>query len=157
MNDFKYEVDDGKVTITDYTGAGGDVIVPAEIDGLPVTAIGDNAFCHCTGLTSITLPEGCTTIGYYAFSGCTGLNSITLPNSLTTISIGAFKRCTGLTSINIPAKEADDAAKKDDIAGEIVAILDLVHFHFGGLDSPISPESREEFRQRILKLKGRAE
>ena len=28
MNDFKYEVDDGKVTITDYTGAGGDVVVP---------------------------------------------------------------------------------------------------------------------------------
>ena len=97
MNDFEYEVDEGKVTIADYTGAGGDVIVPSMIDGLPVTRIGDNAFCYCTGLTSITLPEGCTTIGYYAFSGCTGLTSITLPNSLTTIRGGAFSRLVDIT------------------------------------------------------------
>ena len=93
MSDFEYEVDDGKVTITDYTGAGGDVVVPDTIDGRPVTCIGDNAFCYCTGLTSITLPEGCTTIGYYAFSGCTSLTSITLPNSITTIGDRAFQDC----------------------------------------------------------------
>ena len=93
MSDFEYEVEDGKVTITGYTGNGGDVVIPDEIEGLPVTCIGDNAFCYCTGLTSITLPEGCTTIGYYVFSGCTGLTSITLPNSITTISVGAFKGC----------------------------------------------------------------
>lgn len=93
MSDFKYEVEDGQVTVTGYTGAGGDVVVPGEIDGFPVNCIGDNAFCYCTGLTSITLPEGCTTIGYYAFSGCTGLTIITLPNSLTTISVGAFAGC----------------------------------------------------------------
>ena len=92
MNDFVYEVDGGKVTITDYTGAGGDVMVPSMIDGLPVTTIGDNAFCYCTGLTSITLPEGCTTIGYYAFSGCTGLTSITLPDGCS-IGEGAFEGC----------------------------------------------------------------
>ena len=56
-----------------------------------------------------------------------------------------------------PTKD-DAAEEKDIIAAEIIAILDLVHFHFGRLNSaPISPESREEFRQRILKLKGRAE
>ena len=102
MNDFKYEVDDGKATITDYTGKGGDVIVPSMIDGFPVTCIGDNAFCYCTGLTSITLPASLTTIGYYAFSGCTGLTSITLPNSITTIGDWAFARCHSLTSIFLP-------------------------------------------------------
>lgn len=56
------------------------------------------------------------------------------------------------------AEVKDAVEEKDSIAAEIVAILDLVHVHFGGLNSaPISPESREEFRQRILKLKGRAE
>ena len=101
MSDFEYEVEDGKVTITGYTGKDRDVVVPDTIDGLPVTCIGDNAFCYCTGLTSITLPASITTIGYYAFSGCHGLTSITLPNSITTISVGAFKRCTSLTSINL--------------------------------------------------------
>ena len=102
MSDFKYEVDDGKVTITDYTGAGGDVVVPDTIDGRPVTCIGDNAFCYCTGLTSITLPEGCTTIGYYAFSGCTNLTSITLPDRCS-IGEGAFKGC----QFKIRNKEAE--------------------------------------------------
>ena len=99
MNDFKYEVDDGKVTIADYTGAGGAVTVPNTIDGFPVTCIGDNAFCCCAGLTSITLPEGCTTIGYYAFSGCTGLTSITLPNTITTIGEGAFYGCPAVITV----------------------------------------------------------
>ena len=102
MSDFEYEVDDGKVTITDYTGAGGDVVVPDTIDGRPVTCIGDNAFCYCTGLTSITLPEGCTTIGYYAFSGCTNLTSITLPDRCS-IGEGAFKGC----QFKIRNKEAE--------------------------------------------------
>ena len=102
MSDFEYEVEDGKVTITNYTGKGGDVVVPDTIDGLPVTAIGDNAFCYCTGLTSITLSEGCTTIGYYAFSGCTNLTSITLPDGCS-IGEGAFKGC----QFKIRNKEAE--------------------------------------------------
>ena len=102
MSDFEYEVEDGKVTITNYTGKGGDVVVPDTIDGLPVTAIGDNAFCYCAGLTSITLPEGCTTIGYYAFSGCTNLTSITLPDGCS-IGEGAFKGC----QFKIRNKEAE--------------------------------------------------
>ena len=102
MNDFEYEVDDSEVTITNYTGAGGDVIVPSMIDGFPVTCIGDNAFCYCTKLTSITLPEGCTTIGYYAFSGCTNLTSITLPDGCS-IGEGAFKGC----QFKIRKKEAE--------------------------------------------------
>ena len=102
MSDFKYEVDDGKVTIADYTGAGGDVTVPSMIDGLPVTTIGDNAFCYCTGLTSITLGNSITTIGNGAFAGCTGLTSITLPDSVTRIWYYAFSGCTSLTSISLP-------------------------------------------------------
>ena len=98
MSDFVYEVDGGKVTITDYTGAGGDVMVPSMIDGRPVTCIGDNAFCYCTGLTSITLPNSLTTIGYYAFSGCHGLTSITLPDGCR-IADKAFFGCPAVITI----------------------------------------------------------
>ena len=93
MSDFEYEVDDSEVTITGYTGAGGDVVVPDTIDGFPVTCIGDNAFCYCTGLTSITLGNSVTTIGYGAFAGCTGLTSITMGNSITTIRYDVFAGC----------------------------------------------------------------
>ncbi len=55
-------------------------VIPA--DG-SVTSIGDNAFSGCTGLTSITIPEGVTSIGNYAFSGCSGLTSITVASGNT--------------------------------------------------------------------------
>lgn len=41
------------------------------------TIIGDYAFQNCSGLTSITIPDGVTTIGNRAFNNCSGLTSIT--------------------------------------------------------------------------------
>ena len=95
--------DDATGTITSYTGTGGDVEIPATINGKVVTSIGDFAFYDHSGLTSITLPAGVTSIGYCAFLGCSGLKSITLPPGVAYIGGGAFSDCSGLTSIAIPA------------------------------------------------------
>jgi len=50
-----------------------------------VISIGDNAFDHCTGITSIIIPNTVTSIGAFAFNYCSGLTSITIPNSVTSI------------------------------------------------------------------------
>ena len=42
--DYTYITNNGALTITGYTGPGGDVTIPANINGYPVTSIGDNAF-----------------------------------------------------------------------------------------------------------------
>ena len=62
----------------------------------------DSLFSGCTGLTSITLPEGWTTTGDYTFAGCTGLREVRLPESMRTIGMGCFEDCTNLASINFP-------------------------------------------------------
>ena len=67
-----------------------------------VTTIGDNAFFHCDGLTSIEIPNSVTTIGFQAFVDCRGLTSIEIPNSVTSIGNDAFSCCNGLTSVYIP-------------------------------------------------------
>ena len=67
-----------------------------------VTSIGNSAFSGCTGLTSVTIPESITSIGEHVFSNCTGLTSITIPNSVTSIGSSAFSGCTSFTSITIP-------------------------------------------------------
>jgi hypothetical protein len=41
-----------------------------------VTSIGDEAFCGCSGLTSIEIPNSVTSIGYGAFEYCSALTSI---------------------------------------------------------------------------------
>ena len=66
-----------------------------------MTSIGNSAFQNCSGLTSVTIPEGVTSIGESAFSGCSGLTSVTIPSSVTTIGKGAFYNCSSLTSITI--------------------------------------------------------
>ena len=67
-----------------------------------VTSIGLYAFENCSGLTSITIPDGVTSIGDYAFKGCSGLTSITIPDGVTSIGSYAFSGCRGLTGITIP-------------------------------------------------------
>ncbi len=96
------ENEDGTVTITGYTGNGGDVVIPSEIDGKSVTSIGNWAFEDCTGLTSVTIPGSVTKIGNWAFFRCTGLTDVKISDSVTEIGMAAFYGCTGLTSITIP-------------------------------------------------------
>lgn len=43
-SDFQYEINNGEVTLTGYSGTNKDVVIPSEIDGLPVTVIGNSAF-----------------------------------------------------------------------------------------------------------------
>ena len=93
---------DNTITITGYTGAGGDVIIPDSTNGFPVTAIGIQAFYFCSSLTNITIPNNVTSIGTWAFGGCSDLKTIFIPDSVTTIGVWAFWGC-GLTTVRIPS------------------------------------------------------
>jgi len=76
FGDFAYRSNGTEITITGYTGAGGAVVVPDAIGGLPVRTIGDYAFSDRADLTGVVIPDGVTSIGSYGFLGCTGLTSI---------------------------------------------------------------------------------
>ncbi|MDE5564180.1 MAG: leucine-rich repeat protein, partial [Oscillospiraceae bacterium] len=109
------------------TTATGDIVVPTEIDGLPVTVVGEHgfagthlttiqlpdtvhtigkqAFAMCAELREVNIPDGVTEIGDEAFLNCTSLTSIvttTLPDSLTSIGVRAFRGCTSLTAVTLP-------------------------------------------------------
>ena len=67
---------DNTITITGYTGGGGDVTIGDMINGLTVTGIANGAFQHNHSLTSITIPAGVINIGSAAFADCTNLTGI---------------------------------------------------------------------------------
>ncbi len=100
--DLTYTVTDNKVTITDCQFNATTVDIPAQIDGMVVTAIGDGAFAVCSSLTNVTIPASVTSIGDYAFRGCSSLTSIVIPDNTTYIGKYAFSGCRSLTSISIP-------------------------------------------------------
>ena len=81
------------------------LVIPASVEYEGVTCnvilIADNAFSHCTSLTSITIPNSVTSICQGAFLCCSSLTSITIPNSVTSIGFQSFRSCTSLTSISI--------------------------------------------------------
>ena len=85
-----------------YDGAGGDVAVPAEIDGFTVDVIGVSVF-KGDMITSLTLPETVLELRSNAVSSCENLASVTLPQSLVVINRMNFFSCTALSEITIPA------------------------------------------------------
>ncbi len=100
---YKYRVgeDGSSVKIIQYTGEGGKVDIPSEIDGKKVTGIGEYAFRGCSSITSVTIPDSVTDIGNYAFLDCSGLTSVTIPDSVTSIGAGIFGYCSELSSIMV--------------------------------------------------------
>ena len=124
---FKYSLnDDGQsYTIEKKSfSLSGEIVIPYEYNGLPITKISSRAFDSCNRLKSVTIPEGVTSIGDYAFEYSTNLKSvtipdsviyigrgafydtslknITIPNGVAEIAYGTFRLCTNLTSITIP-------------------------------------------------------
>ncbi|MCM1132461.1 MAG: leucine-rich repeat protein [Ruminococcus flavefaciens] len=90
------------IEISDCDKSVTEIIIPSEIDDLPVTTIGNGAFGKCTSLISVTIPDSVTIIDGNAFIGCTNLTSINIPDSITSIGYSAFFICSSLKSITIP-------------------------------------------------------
>lgn len=84
-----------------------EIAIPAEIDGVKITSIGSGAFDLCSGLTSVTIPDGVISIGACAFAYCSGITNITIPDGVKSIGYRAFYNCSGLTKIYYKGSESE--------------------------------------------------
>jgi len=76
------------------------IVIPAEYNGKPVTAIGEMAFLNRSWVVSISIPDSVTSIGDLAFH-TTGLVSVTVPDSVASLGEAAFYGCGSLVSVTI--------------------------------------------------------
>ena len=99
--DYKYQVFDGEVRITDYRGNAAALEVPVMVGDYPVTEIYDYALSELEGVVSITLPQGIESIGRSSFYSSRRLTEMTIPGSIEAIGDSAFQACTGLKNVTI--------------------------------------------------------
>lgn len=98
--DFTYAENSTGITIISYKGSSESVTVPAQIDGKPVTAIGQKAFAEHSEITSLSLPSTVTDIGARAFYRCSGITAIYLEG---VVNIGEYAFLgTSLSEVTIP-------------------------------------------------------
>ncbi|MBR0414582.1 MAG: leucine-rich repeat protein [Clostridia bacterium] len=105
-NDFYYSADADGVKLESYYGNSKHVDTPLEIDGKPVTAIGDSCFLFAAQETEfeyISIPETVTHIGKAAFNGCAKVKYFYLPPKLVSIDRTAFYGCSSLQEIEFPS------------------------------------------------------
>jgi len=86
---YQYNSDSGEVTITKYNGSESDIVVPAVINGCPVTAIGDQAFTRNDSAASISIPDSVTSIGKWAIYDYNGLQVVTIAGVLDSDSVAS--------------------------------------------------------------------
>lgn len=124
---YNYIVSSRNATVTGYKGPGGDIVIPDTLGGRPVNCIDfyafdsvtsitrvtfptnlrfsirEGAFCFCSNLVGVDLPDSLVLIGEGAFSQCKKLSEITLSTNLTSIGPAAFAGCNSLTNLALPA------------------------------------------------------
>lgn len=82
--DFTFDATTG--TIKKYNGNDAVVNIPSEINGTPVTTIGNAAF-RDSSVTSVTIPASVTEIGSNAFADCTNLTSVNYEGDWSNLTI----------------------------------------------------------------------
>lgn len=130
-----FEIHDGKATITDVSGVGDTITIPAALSGYPVTGIADGAFVNCSNITAFASESSSfsTKRGIlYSADGSELIcvpDTITLPYSIitsnTTIKVtthteagvnGGLPYVNRSTTTNFPSTKVSSVAKDGDIS-----------------------------------------
>ncbi|MBQ7584370.1 MAG: leucine-rich repeat protein, partial [Lachnospiraceae bacterium] len=106
-----------------------EAVIPEEIDGVKVTAIGDWAtpqsesfvrlelpdtvtsvgegLCQKSGITDVSLPSGISSLPKYCFRYCDFLESVTVPGNVKKLDNCCFQYCKSLKTVTIGAGVAE--------------------------------------------------
>jgi hypothetical protein len=90
------------VIITKYVGNDEIVVIPSEIDGLPVLKIGESAFAG-SKIRELYFAGNLTTIETHAFAFCRELTTVVLPDNWMDLGDKCFTGCSSLAQLELPA------------------------------------------------------
>ena len=91
--EIRYKKTEKGMMITEYYGNDSYVVLPDEIEGEPVTILGDYAFSRNLSVEEIWMPLELKEVGRYAFYRCRNLRKLVLGNRLLDMGGGALTGC----------------------------------------------------------------
>ena len=122
---FSYKLDeDGNARVYNFNMRGyqGEVEIPSEIDGHPVTHISNACFLNAFSLSSVVIPETVETIGDSLFFGCSSLESIRVAEENTHFigaEDGTLRSADGSILYCYPAGKTEESYTIPDTVTEI--------------------------------------
>lgn len=120
-------------SIFDFAGDFTDVLLPAEVDGMPVTTLETDTFSG-KPITSLVIPSGVTRIEMDAAADCRQLKTLVVEGTHAVLFEGAFRDCTALTDITLPEEAV--------LWGKAFAgCTALTNIHFAGAPESIGPDA----------------
>lgn len=87
---FVYSATDAGYVIIDYTGNKTNIVIPSEIEGVPVVEIWERAFKDNEELERVEISPGIEKIGLFAFANCNNLKYVYIPSTVEDIESFAF-------------------------------------------------------------------
>ena len=126
--DFVYERTEGGIRIVRCYGTGSQVVVPREIEGVPVTELSAYAFaeemegeppnrsglpCICgASLEALFLPDTIRRLGRYLFYNCIHFSTLSFYSNIASMGAGAFTGCTRLSRLILHQKEGQSCLRE---------------------------------------------
>lgn len=102
-NSYRYRIEDGEAILEEYCGDEVVVHIPAQIEGIPVTEVGPEAFSsHGALIEEIEVPGSVRSIGDGAFKMCMSLEKLILQDGVCSIGENVLL-VTAVTQMYLPA------------------------------------------------------
>lgn len=91
-------------SVTGIGSAKGNIVIPDNYRGKPVTTIAAKVFYTQAGVKSVTLGKNIKSVGKLAFASCSNLETVIFSNEITSITLGTsiFQSCSDLSTVQLP-------------------------------------------------------
>lgn len=123
-----------------------EIVIPAEMDGMSVAGIAENAFCGRNDIKKVTIQSGVRYVGERAFADCKLLNTVTLENGLQYIGKSSFSGDSALEEILMPDSMAfvGENAFGDCTGLEIIIFPQAAHVDDHAFEGSLWQELRDK-------------
>lgn len=106
-----------------FAFAGCESLERADLSGSKLTALPDRAFCNCSKVTEILLPETLESLGKRAFSYCSELSSLSFGPNLRRAGDYCFEKCEMLSDVSFdPSSEGLSIGKSAFIGSGFMSL-----------------------------------